>query len=132
MDNQTLILCAIGLLIIFLFLVGNCTLSCSSSEDYRRYNRLPYVRQCEFQPACLWDTARTIQLSSGQEGVCTLHGIACPSFSKDHDRARNFGLSPDMVGDMYMKRHTLPVFEADANDSGETAMTLGGYPLTTG
>jgi len=38
------------------------------------------------------------------QGVCNLHGIACPSYSTDHDRARNVGLSPTMVSDNYMDR----------------------------
>ncbi|MDX1471587.1 MAG: hypothetical protein R3213_08840, partial [Flavobacteriaceae bacterium] len=58
---------------------------------------------CEFQPACLWDTGRWVQLSNGMEGICTLHGIACPAFSKNHDRSRDLGMSPTMTGNRYMK-----------------------------
>jgi hypothetical protein len=35
---------------------------------------------CEFNRECLFDNARTIGLSNGMEGVCTTHGLACPSF----------------------------------------------------
>ena len=74
----------------------------TDSEGYNRFSGLPYVSMCEFQPACLWDTARWVQLSNGMEGVCTLHGIACPAFSNDNDRSRNMGFSPTMVSDRYM------------------------------
>lgn len=96
-------------------------------EGYRRYSQYPLAGSCEFQPACLYDTARWVQLSNGMEGVCTLHGLACPAFSKDHDAARNMGLSPTMVDDRYMKelnRH-------EGYLSGQTALDIGNYPTNT-
>ena len=98
-DPIGILLCGV-IFLVLLFLISSCSMKCSkenSSEGYNRFDDLPYVNMCEFQPACLWDTARWVQLSNGMEGVCTLHGIACPAFSKDHDRSRNMGLSPDMV-----------------------------------
>jgi len=63
-----------------------------------------YPESCEFQKDCLWDTARWVQLSNGMEGVCTLHGIACPAFSKDHYRAmrdRYTDGNIDLIDDNY-------------------------------
>ena len=103
MDNIVLLL-FIVLVIFFAFLLfKKCSLKCSSrSEGFNRYGKPPYVDMCEFQPDCLFDAARTIQLSNGMAGNCTLHGLACPSFSKDHNRAKNMGLSNTMVSDNYM------------------------------
>nr|QBK86602.1 MAG: hypothetical protein LCMAC102_03970 [Marseillevirus LCMAC102] len=110
MSNQgTLLLCVVIFLVILFFISS----SCSSDEKYaNRFGGLAYRDECEFQPACLWDTARWVQLSNGMEGVCTLHGKACPAFSKDHDRARYVGKSPDMVDDIYNA------------EAGETAMEM--------
>jgi len=151
-----LLLCGV-IFLVLLYLVSSCSMKCSgtdSSENYIRYGGLPYVSMCEIQPACLWDTARWVQLSNGMEGVCTLHGIACPAFSKDHDRARNMGLSPSMVSDRYMAelalrqkaKQTKENFniyargwapgEDDNYDTvdtpGATAMDLGMYPTESG
>ena len=35
---------------------------------------------CEHNQDCEWDTARTVTLRDGSEGVCTLNGLACRSF----------------------------------------------------
>ncbi len=118
------LLCGV-IFIVLLFFASSCSMRCPNKEEsYTRYSGTPLVSECEFQPACLWDTARWVQLSNGMEGVCTLHGIACPAFSKDHDRARNAGLSPTMVSDRYMQR-----LQDDA--AGDTALDLGMYPTTT-
>ncbi len=73
------------------------------NEGFNRYVTPPYPNMCEFNEECMWDTARTVQLSNGMEGVCTLHGIACPSFSKDNVSSRNFELSPTMVDNDYYR-----------------------------
>ena len=116
------ILIAIVILILaILLLVGN------SDEGFNRYDALPYQYECEFQPDCLWDTARWVQMSNGMEGVCTLQGLACPAFSKDHDTSRYMGLSPTMVSDNYMKEiHNSEGFcEGDDCDiAGATALQL--------
>ena len=105
MKPDVLLLCAI-LFLVVMYLLTSCTLKCSEKtlDSFTRFDGPPYTSSCEFQPACLWDTARWVQLSNGMSGVCTLHGIACPAFSKDHDRVRNMGLSPTTVSDNYMQR----------------------------
>jgi len=75
-----------------------------SREHFTRYTGVPYPNMCEFNRDCLWDTARWVQLSNGMEGVCTLHGIACPAFSKNHVEASTVGLSPDMVSERWANR----------------------------
>ena len=147
---------------LFLFLVvvwvfSLCLKDDGNKEDsYIRYGGPPYSSSCEFQPACLWDAARTIQLSNGMAGVCTLHGIACPSFSKDHDRLRYMGLSHIDSTDNYATRtfRTREGFKNSLDDSSEkynsnlnyilsemqynpdysdndnTALGLGMYPTT--
>ena len=75
-----------------------------NKENFTRYTGIPYPNMCEFNEDCMWDTARWVQLSNGMEGVCTLHGIACPAFSKDHEYARTRGLSPDMVDEKWAQK----------------------------
>ncbi len=118
------------------------TFSGDESDNYMRFGGPPYTSSCEFQPACLWNTARTVQLSNGMQGVCTLHGIACPSFSLDHDRMRTMGLSSTMVADNYMDRinriregfnsdlnYDLSEMEYNPDYSGnDSALGLGMYP----
>lgn len=92
-----LLICVVVVLIIWT--------SCKRSEKYaNRFSGPAYINECEFNPACLWDIARTVQLSNGMEGVCTLNGVACPAFSKNHDRARWAGKSPTMVDAIYDKQ----------------------------
>lgn len=55
------------------------------------------MRLCTFVPDCLWDTARWVTLPDGSEGVCTLNGIACPAFSKDHYSESRRGKSLQMI-----------------------------------
>lgn len=100
---STIILCVLLFLVIVYLLSGKCNKKCSM-DGYTRYGGLPYSESCEFQPGCLWDAARTIQLSNGMSGVCTLHGIACPSFSTDHDRERTMGLTSIIESDNYIDR----------------------------
>lgn len=119
MNNNTVV--AIGLLVI---VVIGVILYRNYREKYGgRFSGPAYYNACEFQPACLWDTARWVRLSNGEEGVCTLHGMACPAFSKDHDRGRRMGLSPDMVDDMYMRRVTQKEYRSE-EPAGETALEL--------
>lgn len=115
MEPTKILLCVFAI-ILFVVFIRSCS---TPSEPYLKDGGIPYVDGCEFQPACLYDTARWVSLSNGQEGVCTLHGLACPAFSKDHNRARNMGLSPAMVGDRVMKELALRKL------SGETALELG-------
>jgi len=37
-------------------------------------------KQCEYNDACRWDSARRCTLSSGKEGTCTLGALCCPTF----------------------------------------------------
>ena len=108
----TIILCVILFLVIIYLLSGKC-----KKDNYTRYGGLPYSESCEFQPACLWDTARTIQLSNGMGGVCTLHGMACPSFSTDHDRQRTMGLTYITDSDNYIDREAKTIGLANVLNS---------------
>lgn len=90
-----------GIFILILCVVIAIALSVKPHERFNRYITAPYPNMCEFNEECMWDTARTVQLSNGMEGVCTLHGIACPSFSKDNSAARTAGVSPTMVDANY-------------------------------
>lgn len=119
MDSQQKLIVFVLILIIIVFLLQNS----NESEGYGRFSGPAYVDACEFQPECLWDTARTIQLSNGQAGVCTLHGIACPSFSKDHDRSRYAGMSPSMVGDVYVASLEAKA-EGNFRPTGNTALDM--------
>ena len=128
----------LSILIIFVLLYafsGSCSMKCSESEKYR-YGGGGYTNQCEFQPACLWDTARWVTLSNGQQGVCTLHGKACPAFSMDHSRNMWAGLSPTMADDIYSRELVLKGQERfqqnldenygfdEGTGSGETALEM--------
>ena len=82
-SQNNMLLCTVLIVIGLFFLFSKC----NSSEKYNgRFSRLAYKNSCEFQPACLYDTARWVQLSNGMEGVCTLNGMACPAFSKNHSK----------------------------------------------
>ncbi len=84
-----------GVIVILVLFVIFIVLICGTGpkENFNRYNSLAYSYPgaCEFQPDCLYDTARWIQLSNGMEGVCTLNGTACPAFSKDHSSSKFYG-----------------------------------------
>lgn len=45
-----------------------------------KYVYQPYPNSCEFRPECLGNIAKVVPLSNNKPGVCTLHGLACPSF----------------------------------------------------
>lgn len=70
------------------------------SENYTPFSHLraPYnapdgMGACEFSEACLGNVARWAQMSNGMEGNCTLGGILCPAFSKDHyDEMKRLGI----------------------------------------
>lgn len=79
----------VTVLLILLVLIGIVTKR--PSESYTPYSHLrsPYnapdgMGACEFSEACLGNVARWAQMSNGMEGNCTLGGILCPAFSKDH------------------------------------------------
>lgn len=146
MNNSGILLLCFLLFLVILFMISSCSMSSSEKDSYVRFGGPPYTSSCEFQPACLWDTARWIQLSNGMQGVCTLHGIACPSFSTDHDRMRNMGLSPTMVSDRFAnelsKKEKYGLYTSSSDelidhpdyedDSGEAAIGLGMYPTDSG
>lgn len=100
MTSLQIVFCILLILGVYLLISNRF----SKKDRYLRFASPPYTSSCEFQPACLWDTARWVQLSNGMEGNCILHGIACPSFEQDHNRIRNMGLSPDMVDDRFARR----------------------------
>lgn len=87
----------LGILIIGSIIYALCT----NKEKFNKYTTTPYPNSCEFNEECMWDTARWVQMSNGMEGVCTLHGIACPAFSKNHVAASVRGLSPTMIDNNY-------------------------------
>lgn len=115
----------IVLLVGVLILVGYC-LYAKYMEKYQGGGG--YFNECEFQPDCLWDTGRTIQLSDGRAGVCTLHGKACPAFQVDHTRSKAWGLSPVMVDTEFQAAQLQALAErrkiAEMSDSGETAKEM--------
>jgi hypothetical protein len=84
-------------LLVILVLIG---LLRKGSEGYTPYSHLrsPYnapdgMGACEFSVDCLDRTAGWSTMSNGMEGVCTLGGILCPAFSKDHyDEMKRLGI----------------------------------------
>jgi hypothetical protein len=108
------------ILIVIAIAIGICVYM-SKSEKYAGRFSGPYANACEFNTACMWDTARTVQMKNGMEGVCTLNGMACPAFGKDHERARYAGKSPTMV-DMLYSAMTRP--HETYTQAGETALEL--------
>lgn len=97
------IVLSIVLAVLLIFLVSGPT--ANSKDDFLRFTKYPLRSYCELSEPCLWDSARQVTLSNGMEGVCTSHGIACPSFSKDHDRSMVTGMTPDMVSSLYQQIH---------------------------
>lgn len=69
----------------------------SSKEDFQRFGGPSLANACEFNRECLYDNARTIGMSNGMEGVCTTHGLACPSFmlSQNQYLGNDRPLSPE-------------------------------------
>lgn len=51
-----------------------------SKNDQDKFIYQPYPKSCEFKPECLGNIAKVVPLSNNRPGVCTLHGLACPSF----------------------------------------------------
>jgi len=51
-----------------------------SKNGKDKYTYQPYPKSCEFRPECLTNIAKVVPLSNNRPGVCTLHGLACPSF----------------------------------------------------
>ena len=136
--GQSLNMLFIAYLVAIILLIIFCSMNKKKKTDgYLRVGSPPLAYSCEFQPACLWDTARWVQLSNGMQGVCTLHGIACPSFSTDHDRNRFKSKSPTMVSSEHSttKGQNMDdiyggVNKGDKGDkdlSGITALGLGMY-----
>ena len=120
-NNQLVIfILIIAVVVVLVYAFGRCKVRCANFPEKYRYDGGIYKNECEFNEACLWDTARWVQLSDGREGVCTLHGKACPAFSKDHTRSAWYGMSPDMVGDVYND-----ILKQNEDYSGETALELG-------
>lgn len=115
------VLFCVVLFLVGLYLITSCSFKCSSQQKdgYMRFSAPGYKSSCEFQPACLWDTARWVRMNNGMSGVCLLHGIACPSFSMDHDRVRTMGLSPTMVSDNYMARLRARMEEREDRTEGD-------------
>ena len=109
MKGQEILLLGLIILLIFVFMCNYSGLK--DSYRYPRYHKLEYgtsyPNQCEFNEECLWDTGRTITLRDGTEGVCTLHGKACPSFSKDHFRDQLMGMNPALIGELYQKGYMM-------------------------
>jgi hypothetical protein len=65
-------------------------------ENFQRFGGPSLENACEFNEECLFDNSRTIEMSNGMEGVCTTHGLACPSFmlSQNQYLGNNNPLSP--------------------------------------
>ena len=103
MKNNLILIIIVIVVILVVIFFGRC----NKDESYRNITQAwnsQNISACEFNESCLGDSARTVQLSSGIEGVCTLDGIACPSFSQDHIALSNLGMSPDQVDDRYMQK----------------------------
>jgi hypothetical protein len=71
-------------------------------ENFQRFGGSSLENACEFNEECLFDNARTIGMSNGMEGVCTTHGLACPSFmlSQNQYLGNNNPLSPSQYKDL--------------------------------
>lgn len=99
----------VAVLVIILVLIGALAktipvkyggLAPNADERYTPYSHLraPFnapdgMGACEFSEACLGNVARWAQMSNGMEGNCTLGGILCPAFSKDHyDEMKRLGI----------------------------------------
>lgn len=65
------------LLIIIIIFVLYLIISKDNQDDFVYQ---PYPKSCEFRPECLGNIAKVIPMSNNKPGVCTLHGLACPSF----------------------------------------------------
>ena len=50
------------------------------TQSYKYVDSGENAMYCEHNQDCEWDTARTVTLRDGSEGVCTLNGLACRSF----------------------------------------------------
>lgn len=67
----------------------------SNNEKFRRLGGPSLAYSCEFRKECLEDNTRSIALTSGIEGVCTMHGLACPSFLLDQTPGNNLPITPE-------------------------------------
>lgn len=96
------IILVIVLVVLFVIVMKNVFFK----ENFQRFGGPPLVNACEFQPECLYDNARTIGLSNGMEGVCTTHGLACPSFmlSQNQYFGNNNPLSPEQYAELLSGR----------------------------
>jgi hypothetical protein len=94
------IVLSIVLAVLLIFLISG-----PEKDTFLKFNKYPLRSYCELSEPCLWDSSRQVTLSNGMEGVCTSHGIACPSFSKDHNKTNFAGLTPDMVSSLYQQIH---------------------------
>jgi hypothetical protein len=96
----------VAVLVVILVLIGTLAKKVPvqyggmANERYTPFSHLrsPYnapdgMGACEFSEACLGNVARWAQMSNGMEGTCTLGGILCPAFSKDHyDEMKRLGI----------------------------------------
>ena len=125
MKNFTTI--ALIVLGVVILIVGWLILQKHSSRE--GYSLAPNAAGCEFQEPCLWDTARWVTMNDGTQGVCTLHGMACPAFSMNHSRTKYLGRSPSAIDRDYYSNSFPTYSDMWANGTaGETALQLGGYP----
>jgi len=86
-----------NILLIGFFIIALVILSQSIfKESFSRFGG-NLSNACEFNHECLWDNARTIGLSNGMEGVCTTHGLACPSFMLTQNQyfGNNSSITPE-------------------------------------
>jgi len=93
-DTITRFLVYFVIIILVIFLIKALT-----KESFQRFGGPPMVYSCEFNRECLYDNARTIAMSNGMEGVCTTHGLACPSFMLDQNQF--FGNDNSVTPDEY-------------------------------
>lgn len=73
------------------------------SENFQRFGGPPLAYACEFREECLEDNTRSIALNDRIEGVCTMHGLACPSFLLDQNLTTGIPFTPKEYNDFHYK-----------------------------
>lgn len=74
------------------------------NENFQRLGGPPLAYACEFRRECLEDNNRSIALTNGMEGVCTMDGLACPSFLLDQNLSYGDSLTPEEYHDLLLSK----------------------------
>ena len=83
------------LLIVIVVVVLLFVILQSKNESFRRLGGPSLAYACEYREECLENNTRSIALTSGIEGVCTMHGLACPSFLLNQTPGNNIPVTPE-------------------------------------